>query len=63
MNLKAEYPKDDLSLLPADEKKRRLFQRQKLLLDTFLSHGAITEAQYRKSLGDLTEKMGMRGVH
>ena len=28
------------------------------LLDTFLSHGAISRAQYDKSLGDLTVKMG-----
>lgn len=40
------------------EKKRELYERQKELLDTFLLHGAITPAQYHKSLGDLTEKMG-----
>lgn len=42
-----------------DEKMVKLFLSQKELLDTFLSHGAITKAQYDKSLGDLTEKMGM----
>lgn len=42
-----------------DEKKIELFYNQKELLDTFLSHGAITKAQYDKSLGCLTEKMGM----
>lgn len=42
-----------------DEKKIELFKNQKELLDTFLSHGAITKAQYDKSLGDLTVKMGM----
>ena len=42
-----------------DEKKIELFKNQKELLDTFLSHGAITKMQYDKSLGDLTEKMGM----
>lgn len=42
-----------------DEKRVKLFLSQKELLDTFLSHGAITKAQYDKSLGDLTEKMGM----
>lgn len=42
-----------------DEKKVQLFLNQKELLDTFLSHGAITKAQYDKSLGDLTVKMGM----
>lgn len=43
-----------------DEKKVELYLNQKELLDTFLSHGAITKAQYNKSLGDLTEKMGMQ---
>ena len=44
------------------EKKVKLYLDQKKLLDTFLENGAITRAQYEKSLGDLTEKMGMRGV-
>ncbi len=44
------------------EKKKALYLRQRELLDTFLSSGAITKAQYDKSLGDLTEKMGMHGV-
>ncbi len=44
----------------AEEKKRDLYLRQKELLDTFLEHGAISQAQYDKSLGDLTEKMGMQ---
>ena len=43
----------------AEEKKRDLYLRQKKLLDTFLEHGAISPAQYDKSLGDLTVKMGM----
>ena len=43
----------------AEEKKRDLYLRQKELLDTFLEHGAISRAQYDKSLGDLTVKMGM----
>ena len=42
-----------------EEKKRDLYLRQKQLLDTFLEHGAISRAQYDKSLGDLTVKMGM----
>lgn len=42
------------------EKKRKLYLKQKNLLDEFLKHGAITERQYRKSLGDLTVKMGMK---
>lgn len=36
-----------------------LYRRQKETLETFLSHGAISEAQFQKSLRDLTEKMGM----
>ena len=45
--------------MTAEEKKRSLYLRQKELLDTFLEHGAISRAQYEKSLGDLTVKMGM----
>ena len=41
----------------AEAKKRDLYLRQKQLLDTFLEHGAISRAQYNKSLGDLTVKM------
>ncbi|MBR4473524.1 MAG: hypothetical protein IKS55_07780 [Oscillospiraceae bacterium] len=44
-----------------DEKRRKnheLFLRQKELLDLFLEHGAITQAQHDKSLHDLIEKMG-----
>jgi len=36
---------------------RALFLRQKQLLDTFLSHGAITPAQYNKSLSNMQKKM------
>ena len=43
----------------AEEKKRQLYLRQKQTLDLFLEHGAISRAQYEKSLGDLTVKMGM----
>ena len=42
-----------------EEKKRQLFLNQKKTLDTFLENGAISPAQYRKSLGDLREKMGV----
>lgn len=41
-----------------EDKKRDLYLRQKQLLDTFLGNGAISRAQYEKSLGDLTRKMG-----
>ena len=50
----------DWSTLAPNEKKKALFLKQKELLDTFLSHHAISQAQYDKSLGDLTEKMGMK---
>ena len=43
----------------AEEKKRELYIRQKQTLDLFLEHGAISRAQYDKSLGDLTVKMGI----
>ena len=38
--------------MTAEEKKRDLYLRQKQLLDTFLEHGAISQAQYEKSLGN-----------
>lgn len=40
------------------EKNHQLYLQQKETLDTLLEHGAITKAQYDKSLGDLREKMG-----
>ena len=41
------------------EKNRVLYERQKHMLEEFLEKGAISKAQYEKSLHDLTEKMGM----
>ena len=49
----------EYSQLTTDEKKIRLYLSQKKLLDDFLERNAISKAQYDKSLGDLTEKMGM----
>lgn len=46
--------------MAAIEKKRQLFWNQKKTLDMFLEKGAITQAQYDKSLGDLREKMGVK---
>ena len=46
----------------AEEKKRRLFLEQKRTLDTFLERGAISRAQYDKSLGDLVRLMGMEAL-
>lgn len=45
--------------LNPEQKKQQLFLKQKDLLDTFLSHHAISRAQYDKSLGDLRVKMGI----
>jgi RimJ/RimL family protein N-acetyltransferase len=39
-----------------------LFRQQKKTLDTFRENGAISGAQYDKSLGDLRELMDMQGV-
>ena len=39
-----------------------LFRQQKNLLDTFLQNGAISQAQYNKSFGDLRDLMEMHGV-
>ena len=44
--------------LSKEEQKRRLFENQKDILDKFLERGAISQAQYDKSLGDLKAKMG-----
>ena len=55
---KARMTEEDT--MTAEEKKRDLYLRQKELLDTFLEHGAISQAQHDKSLRDLTEKMGMQ---
>ncbi|MBQ9464390.1 MAG: hypothetical protein IJU67_03830 [Lachnospiraceae bacterium] len=48
-------PRDDDSY---SEKNHLLYLKQKELLETFLEKGAISRAQYEKSLHDLTEKMG-----
>lgn len=48
--------------MSAAKKKKQLYIKQKQLLDEFLERGAISETQYRKSLGDLTSKMGMQEV-
>ena len=48
--------------MSVDEKKKALFLEQKRTLDIFLSNGAISEAQYNKSYGDLVKLMGMETV-
>jgi hypothetical protein len=53
-------PKSDWQGMSHDEQKRALFNKQKDMLDTFLSHGAIDRRQYEKSLTCMAEKMGMQ---
>jgi len=48
----------DWNVLSKEEKNYELYLSQKELLEQFLSTGAISKAQYQKSLHDLTEKMG-----
>ena len=52
-------PETDWRSMPPDERKRALFNKQKDLLETFLSHGAIDRRQYEKSLNCMAEKMGI----
>ena len=49
--------------LTPEEKRRALYDRQVATLKIFLEHGAITQAQYDKSLHDLTVKMGYGGAN
>lgn len=49
----------DSSTPTREDQLRKLYLSQKQTLDLFLKNGAITQAQYDKSLGDLTRKMGM----
>ena len=60
ISMEADYSAEWANLTP-EEKKRKLYEKQKVLLDTFLEHGAISRQQYEKSLGDLSEKMGYKG--
>ena len=50
----------DWEKLSPEEKKIQLYLKQKKLLADFLERGAISRAQYEKSFGDLTKKMGMQ---
>lgn len=51
---KEEQPKSD------EQKIIDLYLRQKNMLEQFLERNAISKEQFEKSLGDLTEKMGMQ---
>ena len=44
--------------LTIQEKNHQLYLRQKVMLDMFLEHGAISQEQHDKSLHDLMVKMG-----
>lgn len=46
--------------LSPEEKRVQLYLKQKKMLEDFLGHGAISQAQFDKSSGDLTEKIGMQ---
>lgn len=48
--------------IDAEYRKKQLYLRQKKMLDEFLERGAISKEQYKKSLGALTEKMGMQSL-
>ena len=52
-------PEDTGNQATREERLRKLYLDQKRTLDIFLERGAISRAQYEKSLGDLTRKMGM----
>ena len=46
-----------LEKLTPEEKKKRLFLKQKETLDLFRERNAIDQTQYDKSLGELRDKM------
>ena len=56
-----DFKEHDWKNLTKEERNRQLYFKQKRLLDTFLSHHAISQAQYEKSLGDLKIKMNIEG--
>ena len=58
--MKQEMQQLPLAQMTPEEKKHYLFLNQKKTLDLFLERGAISQAQYDKSLGDLREKMGVK---
>ena len=53
-------PKDTDHRPTHEEQLKDLYFHQKHTLDLFLEKGAISQAQYDKSLGDLMEKMGIK---
>lgn len=55
MSLSDPLTSDDWVKLTRKQKNHQLYLKQKKMLDMFLEHGAITQAQHDKSLHDLTE--------
>ena len=55
-----EWIMEDIKNETANQKKVELYLRQKKTLELFLERNAISKEQFDKSLGDLTEKMGMQ---
>ena len=58
--MEQEIQQMSLAQMTPEEKKHYLFLNQKKTLDLFLERGAISQAQYNKSLGDLRVKMGVK---
>ena len=58
MDYRIDQPNTAWESMTLEEKNHQLYLNEKELLDTFLQHGAITQAQHDKSLHDLREKMG-----
>ena len=61
MSMRLSDPLDnsaDWDKLTHEQKNHQLYLKQKQMLDMFLEHRAISQAQHDKSLHDLTEKMG-----
>lgn len=49
---------DEWNRLSYEDKNYQLYLQQKEMLELFLERGAISKAQFDKSLQDLTVKMG-----
>ena len=58
--MEQEIQQMPLAQMTPEEKKHYLFLNQKKTLDLFFERGAISQAQYNKSLGDLREKMEVK---
>ena len=58
--MEQEIQQMPLAQMTPEGKKHYLFLNQKKTLDLFLERGAISQAQYDKSIGDLREKMGVK---